>query len=458
MKLQSLAMSVMVIGGLSLLGGCEDPEAASRAASARSFQSAIDAVEEARGYVPEEKEQGDEITFQEQLPKVGAGFQLTGYQNFRIEELQEATAQLEEAIAKGSREQRLTARVMLAEIHGAKARQQTREALGDWATTQVQAAKVLRLLEAAQKAAHRVSMFSQAQENLVEPLKSTREDQQEKLASLRREAEAVAEKISGLDEQIAIYQKRQETNVARATELQEESLDAKGDKRYDLQIQGIKFQRTADAAAAEAEKLRVQRDVYASELKVLKKQIELAQEAIGSLEEQIQQGQQRAQQERRLKKEAQASLSQAADKLASEYEAVYQSFQTDVYEPLFQEVIGGGGADAAEADPGAATSAVSIIEQAVSVAGKRQRELRLELLMKKVYRVRVLTDLLLASDAFGEIMLHVGDKGSELDSRFTELFSANRNNYVQRHEKVYTAASEAAADATALAEELAGGG
>jgi len=404
-----------------------------------------------------------ELDFSEVEGRLGAehkeAFQLPGQNRYRLSRLEEAAERLERIIENGSPSQQRAARRLLSDIATAQGRERTREAFDRWAEVQVKSATVLSHLLALQKAHHREASFDDDTSELIEGFRDAQQDQQRRLESRRKELAALESRLADLDQEIEDFEARQSQALERSNALFQAALEEEGDGRYDKEIESIQARRAADAAAAEVEKRSVRREVLLSEKRVLERQIELAGEAIEELESNMEEARKRAQVRRESREKAGEEVAEAADRLLESYQAIYQSFNQQVHEPVASEVVGRDPGAEGQSPEALMARAIHVLGPAVEKSrGEEAASFRLERVFKHVGRVRVMTDLAVIRQAFGQALREIETQGAALLPEYEELFSDNQELFAQTQaawvSRTEEAIGQAMEDATKIGDGL----
>jgi len=366
----------------ALMVGCADQQAAQHASAKAKFDQALAALDQAgQGYVPVSGDQPVQPTLD----------------GFRRAKLNEAAAFLDDVVKLGSPLQQQGARLLLADIHASAAREARRDGMDAWADMANRSAALINTIVAIQRSAGRAESLRVDDSLLLRNLESERDNTSRLLGEYKHTLTDLDKRIVDLQGNIErLDQKRQEF-VAQAQSLRDQAFAASGTERYDLYNQAAEVTRKAEQTGAEADKLKVNLDIYQSERLILQRQILAADRFLESVTAQIADTQQRtgemhaaADESEQRRDDLMQSLRENVDALAAEYDA---NVETKLDEATDAIVL-----------------AVAVGQEAVDAGGEGVRAAKLELLGKITTRVHILTSHILAKGDLGQTLAVLADR------------------------------------------------
>jgi hypothetical protein len=430
-KVLGKARTVRIVGLLLIivmLGmGCADQRAAQYASATAKFDQALNAIDQAgQGYVPVSGGQSTHPTLEE----------------FRRAKLNEAAALLEDVVKLGSPLQKQGARLLLADIHASAARAARRAGMDAWADIANRSAALINTIVAIQRSAVRGGSLRVDDSLLLRNLESDRDATSRLLAEHKHTLGDLDKRIKDLQGNIErLNQKRQEF-VAQAQSLRDEAFAASGAKRYELYTQAAAVTRQAEQTGAEADKLKVNLDIYQSERVILQRQIQAADRFLESVTAQITDTRQRtgqmhaaADQSDQRRDELMDSLRENVNALAAEYDANVETKLDEATEAI--------------------NHAVAVSQAAVDAGGEGVRDAKLELLGKINTRVHILTSHILAKGDLGQTLTVIADRAGGGDHPLMPEQAESFRNSVTRIAEEQRALIADAFDAISQGQEIA---
>jgi hypothetical protein len=407
--------------------GCADRQAAQHASAAAKLELALDAIDQAgQGYVPVSGGQSTHDTLEA----------------FRRAKLNEAATLLDEVIKLGSPLQQQGARLLLADIHASTAREARRDGMNAWADMANRSAALISTVVAIQRSATRGESLRVDDSLLLRNLQSERDDTGRLLGEYKDTLTKLDKNIKDLQANIERLNQQRQTFVAEAQALRDQAFAASGSQRYDLYNKAAEVTRKAEQTGAEADKLKVNLDIYQSERVILLRQIQAAERFLESVTAQIADTQQRTGQMHAAADDSEQrrddlikSLGADVVALAAEYDAQVETRLDEATEAMNQ--------------------AVAVSQAAVDAGGEGSRAARLELLGKITTRVHILTSHILAKGDFGQTLTVIADRAGGGDHPLMPQQAESFNSSVARIADEQRALIAEAFDAISQGQEVA---
>ncbi len=365
---------LLIIAALGM-SACEDQDAAKRADAERAFQEAVSLVAQSeRGYRPV----GDNDQF--------AHDSLEEYRQVRVDE---AIAELERVIKSPSPVQRQAAHVLLADLNASMARVAQRQGADAWADLANRSAGLIAILVAIDSSNSRAQSLDTDDAPLIRRLEGDRDAVKSTIKDETASLDDLTQRVADLNQQIKQLNDQRQTATDQAQQYREQAFTKSGDARYDLYDNAANADREAFQIATKAEGLRVKLDVYSSEITVLRRRIDSGEKFVGSVDQQIDDTQQRREVLQADVAGARAAMETHIKNLTALIERLAGDYDTKVDAPL--------GAAVQRVD-----KALEHIEAAITDAGSDADSVRLEKLGKLLTKVDILTTHVMAQGDLGQ--------------------------------------------------------
>lgn len=425
-RLLPLAALSLALPGVTLLSaGCEpqadggDPD----------LEQAIELIHLAsEGYVPANRTDA---------------FDALDVEGFRQAALQEALSHLESAARRGEPEQRVAAQQMMADIHASAARSAARRANTAYSEL-VTTAGMTAQLRIVSQAHLRLRLFDRDRSVVRRELEREVERQRGDRDRLRSLASELEEEIAALVEERDGHREQASEARAKHHELREQAFLLEGDEYYDLLDEATRAERRAAAAEVEAERVDVQLERRRSELVAVESELAGIESVLADVATQLEKWEQReavhSDELDRVQPEHQA----AAEELVARFDRATQRYDERVREPFLaaDEHI---------------TEAIDRLESLVSQAsGSQRHEVQQDLLAKRVAKVHLLSDHVIAAGGFAHTLGILARQAPRVmpEAFDADVFARARDRVAAQQREVAEATESAVQVARTLASEL----
>ena len=393
---------------LCVLISCADEEAANRIKAREQFSNALALIAKAdRGYVPE----GQEIETLSQVGDKTVNEKKADPQAYRQRVLAEAAKELEALLDIGSLVQQVAVRRMLADIYVSQVRHVQRQVMMQWADHSNHSATLLSYLGAVDRAESSIRLLDTDETLLLETLNAQRNTIQEQTDQLKDQAQELRKEEAKLTSQIEKLNTKSNLAADKAQSLQTKALLAtQGPKQYDLYDESAVTDREANVASANAQQLAVRLDIVKTEAAFLEKQARLTQQAIRTVNEQIELAQNR--QTNAPQKEAIASKNKAAQELVDQFGSFVDDYTSKIQTHLN---------DAAQK----MQVAIELLTLPPNLSTTDTKSVEVDLLAHLVSMTHVLTDHIITAAGHGNILASISQQVQHLIPEHSTLFTEN---------------------------------
>lgn len=343
--------------------GCSDPQAAQNASVRTTHQQVTALLAKAQlPYVP-----GD---------KVGD----ISHAEYRQKQQELAQAELLKIIQEGTPRQQIATRRLAADIYDSAARQQLGGTTSRWTELSNKSALLLSYLQAVDRADAQMRRFSGEQTELIAGMRKQADTMQSQSDDFKKELDAAQSKAKELGAKIDALTKETKSYTQQTASLREKAFSQTGVERYKSYEEAAKLAIKGNQTSAELQTLEAQLDIVQSNARILKRQLELSDEAVAQAQAQIKSTIASQEERSKLRTKAEQEKQQAVDKLDTELNAMvtaYKQLMDEGFGPVLVKI----------------NNAIELLDGTLALAkeGNVRRQVQLDLLARKLSKLNALS-------------------------------------------------------------------
>ncbi len=416
-----IALSVVIMQGCSR-------EASQHAAAQEQLEKALDIIRQAElGYVPDD---------------VGN----ISYRDYRHQVLTSAADELNEVVNNGSKDQKLSAQRLLADIYAHSARYAMRKATDEYAAVTSQSTRLFSYLIAADRISKRINQLSGDSAGIISILEDSERERKFEQLEIEQRLQDLYDQRSDIETQIHTLRDKMDAAAAKAREIRDQAFIVQGEEQYDLYERANDIEQGINQLAARIEEQQTIIDDLAVTIKPLQAELELNLKILQMLQQQINDIETAEHTDRQDMAGAKKELTDQVDVLKKEFNEIIDQYHHRVDTKLTAAMKNMG-------------TSVAMLDEAVSGSSRQMKtDVQRELLAKQLEQIQVAMHYLMITRGMTQTVSIVTDEARRLYLPETSIYVARLEAMQRIRNELINEATQYIERCRMLADQLAPGG